>query len=85
MTWPEIKSVSCDANHATAYEISIGLQNRPKGIVFSSSEISDLDIDARVMCVSMNPGATAFTVIFQGANALAQLFVNPEIADLAPA
>ena len=40
---------------------------------------------ANVIRLTTSPGATAFTRMFQGANSFAQLFVNPRIADLAPA
>ena len=78
-------SVSDDANQATVCEMSCGLHKRPRGIVDSSAAILSGGVDALVMSVSTNPGATALTVIFQGANSLAQDLVNPEIADLAAA
>ena len=67
---------SSETRNATAFEISSALPNRARGMA-SSNLVRWSSPSAEVMSVSINPGATAFTVIPREAISSARDYVNP--------
>src|SRR5438105_5328380 len=75
-TCPVIYDASSEARKHTAAAISSGVPSRFRGILAVQSPRT-LSVIARVMSVSISPGATEFTVIVRDATSCATDFTKP--------
>ena len=69
------------AKNFTTFATSSGVPILRNGMFFAISSFTSC-FKTSVICVSINPGATAFTKMFLLATSFAKLFVNPIIPAL---
>src|SRR5262245_8634555 len=75
-TCPVIYDASSDARKATAAATSSTVPSRPSGICAAQSACA-CSVTARVMSVSIMPGATALTVMLRDATSCARALTKP--------
>ncbi len=71
-----MKLASSEARKATAFATSSGCPNLPSGVIWMPQSLSSWGRSA-VSSVSMNPGATALTVMLRPPTSLARALVRP--------
>ena len=80
-TCPVIKSASSRSRNATAFATSSGDPSRPAG-VWSTRDATVSSPSPFTMSVSMTPGATQLTRMWEGASSMASDRVSPITAAL---